>query len=59
MGLLERLKLLSAARNREWIVFLVSLGLAAVVWLLLALTQPYAGTVSVPVVPLLLPWPIA
>ena len=50
MGLLERLKLLSAARNREWIVFLVSLGLAAVVWLLLALTQPYAGTVSVPVV---------
>ena len=50
MGLLERLKLLSAARNREWILFLVSLGLAAVVWLLLALTQPYAGTVSVPVV---------
>lgn len=50
MGLLERLKLPSGAWSREWIIFLMSLVLAAVVWLLLALSQPYAGTVSVPVV---------
>ena len=50
MGFLKRLKLPSGTWSREWIIFLMSLVLAAVVWLLLALAQPYAGTVSVPVV---------
>lgn len=50
MGLSERLRQLAGTGNREWIVFLMSLALAVIVWLLVALAQPYAGTVSVPVV---------
>ena len=37
-------------RSREWIIVFVSILLAVLIWLLVNLSQEYAGTISVPVV---------
>lgn len=46
----ERFRLRPGRLSREWIVFVLSVLLAFLVWLLVNLSQSYSGTVSVPVV---------
>lgn len=50
MSLKERFNFLLSGRSRESTVFLLSVLVASVVWLLVNLSQDYSGTVSVPVV---------
>ena len=46
----ERIRLRPGDWGREWIVFVMSILLAASVWFLSNLSQEYSGTISVPVV---------
>ena len=50
MSLLERLRLTKGGLGREWIILVLSLVLAFLVWVLTNLSKDYSGTVSVPVV---------
>jgi hypothetical protein len=46
----DRIRHLFGSRSREWIVFVLSIALAFLVWFLVNLSQEYSGTISVPVV---------
>lgn len=50
MSLKDRIRHLFGSRSREWIVFVLSIALASLVWFLVNLSQEYSGTISVPVV---------
>ena len=50
MSFRERIRHLVGNRSREWIVFVLSILLACLVWFLVNLSQEYSGTISVPVV---------
>ena len=50
MQLGDRIRFRPGKLSREWIVFLLSVVLAFLVWFLVNLSQQYSGTISVPVV---------
>ena len=50
MSLKDSLRFRPGKLSREWIVFLLSIALAFLVWFLVNLSQQYSGTISVPVV---------
>ena len=50
MSFLERLRLTRGGLGREWIILVLSVVLAFLVWVLTNLSKDYSGTVSVPVV---------
>lgn len=50
MSLWDRFRFRPGYRGREWIVFVLSIALAFLVWFLVNMSQQYSGTISVPVV---------
>lgn len=50
MSLRDRFRFRPGYKGREWIVFVLSVALAFLVWFLVNMSQQYSGTISVPVV---------
>ena len=50
MSLRDRFRFRPGYRGREWIVFVLSILMAFLVWFLVNMSQEYSGTISVPVV---------
>ena len=50
MSLRDRFRFRPGYKGREWIVFVLSIALAFLVWFLVNMSQEYSGTISVPVV---------